>query len=130
MGRDRGTARRRLRSAALGLGRVLLRLVLWNLADSKTTIAELRRYLRDESVDAFEDVPGLRFKAWMSDERTYRWGAVYLWESREAAEQELPSRVRELIGKEPEVGEEFDVEATIEGQFDFAELSRRGLAFE
>ena len=130
MGRDRGTARRRLRSAALGLGRVLLRLVLWNLADSKTTIAELRRYLRDESVDAFEDVPGLRFKAWISDEVSERWGAVYLWESREDAEQELPSRARELIGKEPDIGEEFDVEATIEGQFLVQALSRRGLAFE
>jgi hypothetical protein len=42
---------------------VIVRLVLWSLADSKTTIAELRRYLRDESVEAFEDVPGLRFKA-------------------------------------------------------------------
>ena len=95
---------------------MLLRLVLWNLADSKTTIEELRRYLRDESVDAFEDVPGLRFKAWISDEVSERWGAVYLWESREDAEQELPSRARELIGKEPDIGEEFDVEATIEGQ--------------
>ncbi len=47
---------------------MLVRLVIWNLADSKTTIEELRRYLRDESVDAFEDVPGLRFKAWFSDE--------------------------------------------------------------
>jgi hypothetical protein len=46
---------------------VLLRLALWNLADSKTTIEELRRYLRDESVDEFEEVPGLRFKAWISD---------------------------------------------------------------
>jgi len=109
---------------------VLLRLVLWNLADSKTTIGELRRYLRDESVDAFEEVPGLRFKAWISDEVTDRWGAVYLWESREAAEQEVPSRARELIGKEPDIGEEFDVEATIEGQFAIGELSRRGLAFE
>jgi len=109
---------------------VLLRLVLWSLADSKTTIAELRRYLRDESVDAFEDVPGLRFKAWISDEATERWGAVYLWESREAANQELPSRARELIGKEPDIGEEFDVEATIEGQFLVEALSRRGLAFE
>jgi len=109
---------------------VLLRFVLWNLADSKTTIAELRRYLRDESVDAFEDVPGLRFKAWISDEVTDRWGAVYLWESREAADQELPSRARDLIGKEPDIGEEFDVEATIEGQFLEHELSRRGLAFE
>jgi hypothetical protein len=109
---------------------VLLRLVLWNLADSKTTIGELRRYLRDESVGAFEDVPGLRFKAWISDEVTERWGAVYLWESREAAAQEIPSRARELIGKDPDIGEEFDVEATIEGTFEVAELSRRGLAFE
>jgi Putative mono-oxygenase ydhR len=109
---------------------VLLRPVLWSLADSKTTIEELRRYLRDESVDAFEQVPGLRFKAWFSDEATERWGAVYLWESREAAEQEVPSRARELIGKEPDIGEEFDVEATIEGQFAIEELSRRGLAFE
>ena len=109
---------------------MLVRLVLWNLADSKTTIGELRRYLRDESVDAFEEVPGLRFKAWISDEATERWGAVYLWESREAADQELPSRVRGLIGKEPDVGEEFDVEATIEGQFLIEALSRRGLAFE
>jgi hypothetical protein len=109
---------------------VLLRLVLWNLADSKTTIEELRRYLRDESVDAFEDVSGLRFKAWISDQASERWGAVYLWESREDAEQELPSRARELIGKEPDIGEEFDVEATIEGQFLVEALSRRGLAFE
>jgi Putative mono-oxygenase ydhR len=109
---------------------VLLRFVLWNLADSKTTIEELRRYLRDESVDAFEQVPGLRFKTWFSDEATERWGAVYLWESREAAEQEVPSRARALIGKEPDIGEEFDVEATVEGQFLVEELSRRGLAFE
>ena len=109
---------------------MLVRLVLWSLADSKTTIEELRRYLRDESVDAFEDVPGLRFKAWISDEATERWGAVYVWESREAAQQELPSRARELIGKDPDLGEEFDVEATIEGAFAIEELSRRGLAFE
>ena len=109
---------------------MLVRLVLWSLADSKTTIEELRRYLRDESVNAFEDVPGLRFKAWISDEATERWGAVYVWESREAAQQELPSRARELIGKDPDLGEEFDVEATIEGAFAIEELSRRGLAFE
>ena len=109
---------------------MLVRLVLWNLADSQTTIEELRRYLRDESVDAFEDVPGLRFKAWISDQASERWGAVYLWESREDAEQELPSRARELIGKDPDIGEEFDVEATIEGQFLVEALSRRGLAFE
>ena len=109
---------------------MLVRIVLWNLADSKTTVGELRRYLRDESVDAFATVPGLRLKAWISDEATERWGAVYVWESRAAAEQELPTRARELIGKDPDVGEEFDVEATIEGRFALDELSRRGLAFE
>jgi hypothetical protein len=109
---------------------VVVRLVLWNLADSKTNIAELRRYLRDESVDAHADIPGLRFKAWISDEATERWGAVYLWESAEAAEQALPSSVQELIGKDPEIGETFDVEATIEGRYVVEELSRLGLAFD
>src|ERR687885_658925 len=78
---------------------MVVRLVLWNLADSKSNIAELRRYLREESVDQFGAVPGLRFKAWISDEATERWGAVYIWESAEAARQPLPSRARELIGK-------------------------------
>jgi Putative mono-oxygenase ydhR len=109
---------------------VILRLVIWNLADSKTTIEELRRYLRDESVDAFSEVPGLRFKAWISDDATERWGGVYLWESADAASQVLPSRARELIGKDPEIVEEFDVEATIEGRFELEALSRLGLAFE
>jgi hypothetical protein len=55
---------------------------------------------------------------------------VYLWESREAAEGEQPSLARELIGKDPDIGEEFDVEATIEGRYALERLSRLGLAFE
>jgi hypothetical protein len=109
---------------------LLLRIVLWSLADSTTTIGELRGYLRDESVEAFEEVPGLRVKAWISDEATDRWGAVYLWESREAAQQTLPSRARELIGKEPDLVEEFDVEATVEGDYNVEGLTRLGLAFD
>lgn len=109
---------------------MIVRLVLWSLAESRTTIEELRRYLRDESVDAFEDVEGLRFKAWISDEATDRWGAVYVWETTSAAGQELPSKARDLIGKDPDIVEEFDVEATIEGRFEIEELSRLGLAFE
>lgn len=109
---------------------MLLRLVLWSLAESKTTVGELRRYLRDESVDAFGEVEGLRFKAWISDETTERWGAVYLWESREAAAEALPGRAEELIGRPPDIGEEFDVEATVEGRYLVEELSRRGLAFD
>lgn len=109
---------------------MLVRLVLWNLAESPATIGELRRYLADEAVDAFEEVPGLRLKLWLSDEVTERWGALYLWESAEAAQQTLPSRARELIGRDPDVYEEFDLEASIEGRFGEEGLSRLGLAFE
>jgi hypothetical protein len=106
---------------------VVVRLVVWNLADSLTNIGELRRYLRDEAVPAFERVPGLLFKGWFSDEATERWGAVYVWASREAAEQELPSRARELIGKNPDIVEIFDLEASVSVA---DELARLGLAFE
>ena len=106
---------------------MIVRLVLWSLADSTTTIEELRDYLRDESVDAFSDVPGLLFKAWISDEVTERWGAIYVWESRDAAEQPVPSRARELIGKDPDIAEVFDLEATVSVA---AQLGGLGLALE
>ena len=106
---------------------MVLRLVIWNLADSQTNVGELRRYLRDEAVAAFEQVPGLLFKGWFSDEVSERWGAVYVWESHEASEQELPSRARELIGKNPDIVEVFDLEATASAA---EELQRLGLAFE
>ena len=109
---------------------MVVRIVLWSLADSKTTIEELRRYLRDESVEKFAEVEGLRFKAWISDAAGERWGAFYLFESREAADRPLPSRVRELAGKDPDLVEEFDLEATIEGRYAEERLSRLGLAFE
>jgi hypothetical protein len=106
---------------------MLVRLVIWSLADSQTNLGELRRYLRDEAVPAFQRVPGLLFKGWFSDGATERWGAVYVWASREAAEQELPSRARELIGKSPEIVEVFDLEASVSVA---DELARLGLAFE
>jgi hypothetical protein len=111
---------------------MFVRLVLWNLDGSEVTIDELREYLRDESVDAFAAVPGLRFKAWVADREANRWGALYLWESREAGEAPMPSRARELIGKDPDVTQWFDLEASVEGDFSDASavLSRRGLAFE
>jgi hypothetical protein len=110
---------------------MIVRLVLWSLADSQTTVAELRRHLRSEAVDVFEHTPGLRFQAWISDEGTERWGAVSLWDSREAAEHAgLSDGARELIGKDAEIGEEFDLEAIVEGSSGVEDLERLGLAFE
>jgi hypothetical protein len=74
---------------------VLLRIVLWNLADSKTTIEELR-----------ERLPPLPDgDVWISDEATERFGLV-------SFSDPLPdiAEVRDLIGKDPEIGEDFDVE--------------------
>ena len=105
---------------------MLVRFVLWSLADSDATINDLRSYLRDESVAQFAEVPGLLFKAWISDEPGERWGAIYVWESLAASEQELPSRARELIGKDPDVIEIFDLEATVSVS---DQLARLGLAF-
>ena len=106
---------------------MIVRFVLWNLADSQTTVAELRRYLQDEAVDAFAGVEGILFKGWISDEGGERWGALYVFESAAAAEQPLPSRARELIGKDPDIAETFDLEASVSVA---PQLARLGLAFE
>jgi hypothetical protein len=75
---------------------VTVRIVLWNLADSKTTLGELR-----------ERLPPLeRGDAWISNEANERFGLVTF-------EEETPAglvQVRELIGRDPDVAEEFDVE--------------------
>ena len=109
---------------------VLVRIVLWNLADSMTTIEELRRYLRDEAVDEFAEVEGLRFKAWISDALGERWGAFYLFESREAADQPMPTGARELIGKHPDLFEEFELEARSRDGSSTRSSPHLGLAFE
>jgi Putative mono-oxygenase ydhR len=106
---------------------MVVRFVLWNLADTATSVEELRDYLRDEAVDAFETVPGILFKAWISDAAGERWGAIYLFESAAAADQPLPSGARELIGKDPDLVEIFDLEASVSAA---EQLARLGLAFD
>jgi hypothetical protein len=104
-------------------------IVWWDLSRSAQSIESLRTYLLDESVAAFAQVPGLRFKMWIADPQTNRWGAVLLFESAEAAAQPLPSRAAALIGYPPTQSHVFDVEATVEGRFEMAQLALRGLAF-
>jgi len=58
---------------------------------------------------------------------TERFGEVSVFASRESSEQELPSHARDLIGKEPDVVEEFDLEASASIA---DELRHLGLAFE
>jgi hypothetical protein len=105
-------------------------IVWWDLRDSDQTIESLRAFLRDEAVDRFAQVRGLRLKFWISDQASNRWGAVLLWESAEAAAAPLPARAAELIGFPPTARAAFEVEATTEGIFQLAGLAGRGLALE
>jgi hypothetical protein len=106
---------------------MVVRFVLWNLADSATSVEELRDYLRDEAVDAFAAVPGILFKAWISDANGERWGAIYVFESGARAPPPPPPPARALSGKDPDIVEVFDLEASVSVA---DELARLGLAFD
>jgi hypothetical protein len=110
-------------------------IVLWNLSHSEQTVASLRAYLRDYAVDAYSQAPGLRQKVWISstgpDGET--WGAVYLWDNKEAAygRPPIPSRVVELIGYLPTSRQYFGVEAATEGVSEVGALvAGLGMAYQ
>ena len=82
------------RSLSSEQGPVLVRILIWSLYDSKTTIEELRNVL-----DELEPP-----SAWVWNEASERFGVVVFGD-------ELPDAVtqaRALIGREPDVAEEFD----------------------
>jgi hypothetical protein len=75
---------------------VIVRLLLWSLADSKTSLDELRPRLTAQ--------PNC---TWISDETTERFGVIELWDGEP---RDFPEELLDLIGKEPEIAEQFDVE--------------------
>ncbi|MEV0732899.1 hypothetical protein [Polymorphospora sp. NPDC050346] len=102
----------------------------WDLSGSGQTIDSLRVYLREEGVQPWERIHGLRLKFWISDRQANRWGAVTLWESTADLTAPMPpNRATELIGHPPNHRMETDVEAIIEGVHSGGLLDR-GLAFE
>jgi hypothetical protein len=74
---------------------VIARILIWSLYDAKTSLDELREHL--------PELP--EGDRWISDEAGERFGLITFGD-------ELPELgdVRRLIGKDPEVAEEFDVE--------------------
>ena len=73
-----------------------VRLLLWSLADSMTTLDELRAKL--------PQLP--EGDHWISDEAGERFGLISFSED----DATVAAEARELIGKDPEVGEEFELE--------------------
>jgi len=109
--------------------------ILWDLSHSDQTVASLRVYLRDDAVDAYSQVPGLRQKIWISSTgpEGETWGAVYLWDNKEAAYGRPPvvSQVSELIGYLPTSRQYFGVEAATEGLSDVGALvAGVGMAYQ
>jgi len=74
---------------------VTVRFLLWNVGDSLTTLDELRAKL--------PDLP--EGDHWISDPAGERFGLISFSE-----DDEPVAKARELIGKDPEVGEEFELE--------------------
>lgn len=106
-------------------------LVLWDLSGgSRMSIDELRDYIRDESVARFRGLPDLRLKVWISNAATGQWGALYLFESREAAEAQaaVTTKPELMTGIRPVV-RLFDVEAAVEGRHHGTDLLSAGLVF-
>ncbi|MEV0618263.1 hypothetical protein AB0I81_33405 [Nonomuraea sp. NPDC050404] len=88
----------------------------WDLSGSGQTIDSLRAHLRQEGVEPWARVPGLRLKFWISDRPANRWGAVMLWESTADLTAPLPpNRAAELIGYPATHRMTTDVEAIVEG---------------
>jgi hypothetical protein len=106
-------------------------LVLWDLSQgSKMSIEELRHYIRDESMAKFRAKDALRQKVWVSNAETGRWGAMYLFETREAAEAQARTLTKpeEMTGVKPTI-ELFEVEAVVEGQHSGTDLLAAGLVW-
>lgn len=102
----------------------------WDLSGSHQTIDSLRDYLRDEGVEPWTEVNGMRLKFWISDRETNRWGAVMLWDTGADLTAPMPpNRATELIGYPPTVRMVSDVEAIVEGAHS-GPPADRGLAFD
>ena len=72
----------------------VVRILIWSLADSKTSFEEVREQLPPLPAD---DI-------WIANDPQERFGLI-------SRGEQLPDLepLRELIGKEPEVAEEFDI---------------------
>jgi hypothetical protein len=75
---------------------VIVRLLLWSLGDSKTSLDEVRAHLAPD--------PN---RTWISDESSERFGVIERWDDEP---ESFPADLRDLIGKDPEIAEKFDVE--------------------
>jgi hypothetical protein len=81
---------------------LIARLVLWSLTDAGVTIDELR-------AEDLPLTPGALSETWFSDEASERFGGFAVFADAAEATVPVPERLRELIGRHPDVFELFDI---------------------
>lgn len=107
----------------------------WSLAGAPAEAEQqLRDYVRAESHPKFTGRPGLVEKIW-----TMRPGAFfagnYIWATEQARAEFVaslattPSKVTKIIGRDPELVEEFEIVAVAEGGEGLEGLTETGTAF-
>lgn len=110
---------------------MIITIAWWNLDDSPQTIHSLRQYLKNEGIMPWKSIKGLRLKMWLSDSKKNLWGAIMLWESSQYMAQDLPPNIAtSLIGYPPTLRKQFEIEASVEGNFFHETLSSLGLVYE
>jgi hypothetical protein len=111
-----------------------LAIVTFDLTHSPISYAELRDWVVDKSMDDYVALPGLRFKAWFSDELNRQWGAVYLVDDRRALSAgripTLPDGHTGPIGARPTSIRWFELEALVAGPDGLIDAFSAGLCLE
>jgi hypothetical protein len=107
-------------------------LLNWDLSNqTKEIIQTLREYIAKESWERYRNKEGLIQKVWYSNEDTAQFGAFYLWETKEALEQEVATmyRVKSVTGVDPTITVS-NIEAVQEGIHNIRNIFKAGLAWE
>lgn len=111
---------------------MFLAIVTFDLTHSKVSYAELRDWVVDRSMDEYSALPGLKLKAWFSDELNRQWGAVYLVDSPTVLRQDKLPRLANghtgPIGARPTSVQWLELEACVAGPDGLDELFGSGLA--
>jgi hypothetical protein len=104
----------------------------WDLSKKPKEIFQtLREYIKNESWKRYENKLGLIQKTWYSNEETGQFGGLYLWETKEAMEEEIRTmyRVKAMTGVDPTITR-LSIEAIQEGKHHMKKLTEIGLAWK
>ena len=104
----------------------------WDLSEKpKEIFQRLREYIAHESWKRYENKEGLVQKVWYSNEETGQFGAIYLWETKKAMEEEIRTmyRIKSMTGIDPTITR-LNVEAIQEGKHRIENLTNMGLAWK